>query len=94
MYVVDGRLQAAMKRLLAEGHELGSHAAIHLHLGELPTAEAKQQIEWAVGNISAVTGSKSVPVRVVAEGCWSGGVDRWPYVHCSWPWHAARTAGP
>jgi peptidoglycan/xylan/chitin deacetylase (PgdA/CDA1 family) len=56
-----------LRRLLAEGHELGSHAAIHLQLSQLPTAEAQKQIEWAVGNITAVTGEKSVPVKGL---CW------------------------
>lgn len=55
-------LQAALKRLLSEGHELGSHAAEHLRLSELPPSEAAQQITWAIGNISAVTGSTLVPL--------------------------------
>lgn len=54
--------QAAMKRLLSEGHELGSHAAEHLRLSELPPNETAQQITWAIGNISAVTGSTTVPL--------------------------------
>lgn len=54
--------QAALKRLLREGHELGSHAAIHLELNRLPKAEIDHQIEWAVGNITSVTGRKLVPL--------------------------------
>lgn len=62
-------LQAALKRLLTEGHELGSHAAEHVRLSQLTPAQAQQQIEWAIGNISTVTGSKSVPVsRCAAVG--------------------------
>jgi len=61
IYVVLA-LQAAMKRLLSEGHELGSHAAEHLRLSELPPNETAQQITWAIGNISAVTGSTTVPL--------------------------------
>lgn len=63
--------QAALKRLLAEGHELGSHAAGHLHLSRLRPKTAKQHIEWAIGNISTVTGSTSVPVRSAgSRGGW------------------------
>jgi hypothetical protein len=55
-------MQTALRRLIAEGHELGSHAAEHVHLSQLPAAEVQKQIEWAVSNISSVTGDKAVPV--------------------------------
>jgi peptidoglycan/xylan/chitin deacetylase (PgdA/CDA1 family) len=61
-------LQAALKRLVVEGHELGSHAAEHVRLSQLAPAEAQKQIEWAIGNISRVTGSQTVPVSFWA--CW------------------------
>jgi peptidoglycan/xylan/chitin deacetylase (PgdA/CDA1 family) len=59
-------MQAALKRLLAEGHELGSHAAEHVYLSTLSPAAAQQQILWAIANITAVTGNKSVPVSAVS----------------------------
>jgi peptidoglycan/xylan/chitin deacetylase (PgdA/CDA1 family) len=60
-------LQAAALRAVQAGHDIGSHAAQHLDLTKLAPAEIEQQIAWGSGNISSLTGSGSVPVRLEAR---------------------------
>jgi peptidoglycan/xylan/chitin deacetylase (PgdA/CDA1 family) len=51
-----------MRRIVAEGHELGSHAALHKYLPGNSSADLALLLDWAVANISEVTGLESVPV--------------------------------
>jgi len=60
--------QAALKRVLSEGHELASHAAVHRKLNEQAPAMSRQLVEWAIGNISTLTGSNSVPLFRAPHG--------------------------
>jgi peptidoglycan/xylan/chitin deacetylase (PgdA/CDA1 family) len=53
-----------MRRIVAEGHELGSHAAQHKYLPYTNSTEVALLLDWAVANFSQVTGVRSVPVRM------------------------------
>lgn len=55
-------LQEVLQRLLADGHELGSHAHQHLLLTQLTPEQVEQQLVQAVKRITEVTGMASVPV--------------------------------
>jgi peptidoglycan/xylan/chitin deacetylase (PgdA/CDA1 family) len=61
-------LQAAALRAVQQGHDIGSHAAEHLDLTKLEPGQIDQQIAWGIGNISALTGSSTVPVSLPGAG--------------------------
>jgi peptidoglycan/xylan/chitin deacetylase (PgdA/CDA1 family) len=61
-------LQGVLKRMLSEGHDLGSHTAEHLSLTNLTAEQVEEQLQWAISNISMITNSSTVPVSEPALG--------------------------
>lgn len=66
-FVVGSRVDAhpeLVRRILAEGHELGSHTFTHADLGSVPAWRAAAELSWTRNAIAGVTGREVTLLRL------------------------------
>ncbi|NES15793.1 MULTISPECIES: bifunctional polysaccharide deacetylase/glycosyltransferase family 2 protein [Micromonospora] len=66
-FVVGSRVDAhpeLVRRILAEGHEIGSHTFTHADLGSVPAWRATAELSWTRNAIAGVTGRQVTLLRL------------------------------